>query len=396
MDVEIDKIRSSPFQPRLIFNVEDLKEEIQKDGLLSALIVREVGGAYELVDGERRLRALKELGWKNVPVEIRKVDDRIARLSVYKLNTIRSEYSVEERARYFKKLHDGGTTFYQIGKDLSLDDQWVLAHINAFVFPEDVQNAVWEGRLSIKHVRDLEPIIGGNVEEATKIAREIILRRLTTREADELIRPRREAIEKARVEAAKAAIGAAAPIAKVKLETPEDLDKAALAMRREAERLRMQEMTPEKRDEIEADRRRKLETRRREAEELKRKEEADRRQQEEETKRRIEEEANRRAKEIAESERRRIEEEARTRARKQVEIERSQLEKEIRNKTREELMHDQEFRRQVAETVTIPRREPKEELAVKEGTVYTIGELDCDRCKKHYVIKCDGKRNWLE
>jgi len=61
------------------------------------------------------------------------------------------------------------------------------------------------------------------------------------------------------VEAAKAAIGAAAPIAKVKLETPEDLDKAALAMRREAERLQMQE-----------------------------------------TKRRIEEEANRRAKEIAE------------------------------------------------------------------------------------------------
>lgn len=41
-------------------------------------------------------------------------------------------------------------------------------------------------------------------------------------------------------------------------------------------------------------------------------------------------------------------------------------------------------------------REAKEELAVKEGTVYTIGELDCDRCGRHYVIKCDGKRNWLE
>lgn len=41
-------------------------------------------------------------------------------------------------------------------------------------------------------------------------------------------------------------------------------------------------------------------------------------------------------------------------------------------------------------------KEPKEELAVREGIVYTIGELDCDRCGRHYVIKCDGKRNWLE
>jgi hypothetical protein len=180
----------------------------------------------------------------------------------------------------------------------------------------------------------------------------------------------------------------------IKLETPEDFEKASLAMRREAERRRIQERTPEEKADIEAESRRKQETRLREVQEQKRREEAERKRREEEDKRRIEEEANRRAKVIAESQRRRIEEEARTGVSKQVEIERSQLEKEIRNETREELMHDQEFRRQVAET--IPRREPKEELAVREGTVYTIGELDCDRCKKHYVIKCDGKRNWLE
>jgi ParB/RepB/Spo0J family partition protein len=371
-----------------------LKEEIQKDGLLSPLIVREVDGNYELVDGERRLRALRELGWKEIPVEVRNVDDRIARLSVYKLNMIRMEYSVEERARYFKKLNDGGMTFYQIAKDLSLDDQWVLAHINVFRLPEDMQKAVWEGQLSLTHIRELESMIGANVEDAVTVAKEIMLRRLTQDETRKLIQPRLEAIEMARIEAAKKAIGAAAPMSSIKLETPEDFEKASLAMRREAERRRIQERTPEEKADIEAESRRKQETRLREVQEQKRREEAERKRREEEDKRRIEEEANRRAKVIAESQRRRIEEEARTGVSKQVEIERSQLEKEIRNETREELMHDQEFRRQVAET--IPRREPKEELAVREGTVYTIGELDCDRCKKHYVIKCDGKRNWLE
>ena len=55
---------ASPYQPRLEFDIEDLKEEIQRDGLLSPLIVGEVNGYYELIDGERRLRVLKELDWK--------------------------------------------------------------------------------------------------------------------------------------------------------------------------------------------------------------------------------------------------------------------------------------------------------------------------------------------
>lgn len=162
-------------------------------------------------------------------------------------------------------------SFYQIGKDLSLDDQWVLAHINAFLFPEDVQNAVWEGQLSIKHIRDLEPIIGANIEDATKIAREIILRRLTTRQAEELIRPRREEIEKARVDAAKKAIGAAAPIADVKLETPEEFERAAETLRKEARKRREETLTPKEKARIEAEKRRKEEERRKREEEAERK-----------------------------------------------------------------------------------------------------------------------------
>jgi ParB family chromosome partitioning protein len=264
-EIPINQIRPSPYQLRLSFKTEDLKQEIQRDGLLSPLIVRRKDGFYEIIDGQRRFETLKELEWKKVPVEIQQVDDKKARLMVYKLNSIRESYSTEEKARYFKKLHDEGMTFYQIGKELNVDDNWVLAHINVFRFPVEIQNAVWEGRLTISQVQALEPIIGGNVEEATNIAREALLRKLTLDETRQLLRPRVDQIEKARIEAAKKAIGVATPI-QVKLETPEDFEKAAMTLRKEASRKREESLTPEDKTRLEAEKKYREEERKRRTE----------------------------------------------------------------------------------------------------------------------------------
>lgn len=71
------------------------------------------------------MRALKSLGWKTVPVRVVEADDAKARLLVYKLNKIRENYSVEDEARYFKKLADGGMTPLEISKQLNVDFHWV-------------------------------------------------------------------------------------------------------------------------------------------------------------------------------------------------------------------------------------------------------------------------------
>lgn len=73
----------------------------------------------------RSVRALKSLGWKTVPVRVVEADDAKARLLVYKLNKIRENYSVEDEARYFKKLADGGITPLEISKQLNVDFHWV-------------------------------------------------------------------------------------------------------------------------------------------------------------------------------------------------------------------------------------------------------------------------------
>lgn len=288
MEIPIELIRPSPYQPRLTFNIDDLKEEIEKDGLLSAVVVRKRDDHYELLDGERRVRTLKELGWKMVPVDVREVDNATARRSVFKLNIVRENYTTEEKARYFKKLADEGMKPYQIGKELNVDDNWVRAHLNVFLFPEDIQEAVWADQLSISTVRELEPVIGTNIQEATSIAREAIARKLNRNQIRDIVKPRIERIDRERVEAAQQAleaaaqkIGAAAPIS---LETPEDYEKAAGALREEARRRAEALLTPEERAAREAEAQARAEARGMRAKERQRREEEERHRFEEEAK----------------------------------------------------------------------------------------------------------------
>ncbi len=243
MDIEIESIRPSPFQPRLVFNLDDLKMEIQRDGLLSDLVVRKRGGFFEIIDGERRLRALKELGWKTVPARVVEVDDKVARRSVYKLNKIRENYTLEEEARYFKRLSDEGMTPWEISKELNVDFHWVLAHLNVFKFPEEVQKAVWIGQISISHVVALESVIGRSIGEALAVVNEVLRRRLTLAETRRIVREREEKVVEMRLKAAREVLPKVAPEA-AELKTPEDFEKAARALKKVAKKKREEVLTP--------------------------------------------------------------------------------------------------------------------------------------------------------
>jgi len=264
-EVSIDQIKPSRYQLRLSFKVEDLKEEIQRDGLLSSLIVRRKDGYYELIDGQRRLEALKELGWKKVPVEIQEVDDQKARLMVYKLNSIRESYSIEEKARYFKKLNEEGMTAYAIGQEFHINDSTIRAYLNIFKFPEDIQRCIFDGRPSVGQIQDLETFINDDLDFAVKFARQIITQDLKELEAREALRPYKEQRERIRVEEAKKAVGTYVPI-QTMLETPEELERAAEALRKEAIKKRKEVLTPEEKTRIDAEKKRKEEERKKKTE----------------------------------------------------------------------------------------------------------------------------------
>ncbi|MDI6905091.1 MAG: ParB/RepB/Spo0J family partition protein [Candidatus Bathyarchaeia archaeon] len=246
--MDIDSIRPSPYQPRLIFDQDHLKEEIEKDGLLNDLVVRKQGDFYELIDGERRWKVLKELGWKSVPVRVVDADDAMARLSVYKLNKIRQNYTIEEEARYFRKLADEGMTPLEISKQLNVDFHWVLANINVFKFPEDIQKAVWAKQISMSHIVALESVIGRNIKEAVLTMNQILERKLNVSETRKIIRKRerelKARVDEARIKAAEKVLPAIAP--KVpKLETPEEFEKTAEVLKEKAKKMRKGTLKPE-------------------------------------------------------------------------------------------------------------------------------------------------------
>lgn len=247
MEVDVDSIRSSPYQPRLIFDLEDLKQEIKQDGLLSNLVVRNRGEFYELIDGERRWRVLKELGWKTVPVRLVDADDTMVRLLVYKLNKIRKNYTVEEESRYLKKLRDEGITLLEISKQLNLDPRWVLAHLNVFKFPEDIQKAVWAKQISMSHIVALESAIDRNIKEAVLTVNEILKRKLTVSETQKIAKKRakelKARVREMRIREAEKVLPAIAPKAP-KLETPEDFENAADVLREKAKEMREGTLEP--------------------------------------------------------------------------------------------------------------------------------------------------------
>ena len=211
-------------------------------------MVRNRGKFYELIDGERRWRALKELGWKTVPVRLVDADDTMARLSVYKLNKIRENYTVEEETRYFKKLRDEGMTPLEISKQLNVDSRWVLAHLNVFKFPEDIQKAVWTKQISMSHIVALESVIDRNVKEAVLTTNEILNRKLTVAETREIANKRakelKARVKEMRIREAEKVLPAIAPKAP-KLETPEEFEKAAEALKEKAEKMREGTLRPE-------------------------------------------------------------------------------------------------------------------------------------------------------
>ena len=247
-EVTLDQIKSSPYQPRLYFDLEDIRESIKDDGILISLTVREKDGYYELIDGERRLRLAKELRYDTVPCNIIDVDDETARRIVYKVNKQRKNYTPEEEATFFKKLvEEEGMKPYEIEIQFNVDHHWVQTCLNIWKFPKDIQENVFglgdrpiPYRFYMSDIRELEPEINRNIETAIEMARQIIKERMTVDEKKAFLGRRRKKIDEETVEKAEEAIEEVAPELR-KPETPEEFEEAAKALKKRAKELK----TPE-------------------------------------------------------------------------------------------------------------------------------------------------------
>ena len=200
--IEIDKIKPNPFQPRRDFDQErlqELSESIRMYGILQPLVVtrkevvKEDGGLateYELIAGERRLRASKLAGLREVPAIIRaKEDDDRVKLELAIIENLqREDISPVDKARAFKQLADKfSLTHGDIDKKVGKSREYVSNSIRILNLPEEMLAAISEGKITEGHSRPLL-MLADRPEEQNVLFKDIMLRKLTVRDAEKISR----------------------------------------------------------------------------------------------------------------------------------------------------------------------------------------------------------------
>lgn len=208
--IEVDKIVPNPFQPRREFDEERLKalaESIRQYGVLQPLVVtrkdqeRADGGlssVYELIAGERRFRASKLIGLKEVPVVIRageQTDHMKLELAIIE-NLQREDLNAVDRAKAFAQLADEfGLSHGEIGAKVGRSREYVSNSIRLLALPEEVLQAVTDKEITEGHARALL-MLSDRPEELMTLFKEITLKKTSVRVVEQLAR--RIAVDKQR------------------------------------------------------------------------------------------------------------------------------------------------------------------------------------------------------
>jgi ParB family chromosome partitioning protein len=187
------RIRANPFQPRREFDpaaLAELEASIRSSGLLQPITVRRKGDGFELIAGERRLRAVRNLDWKDVPAVVRDFDDQTLLVLALVENLQRSDLNAIEEARgYQRLLGEFSLTHQEIAEAVGKDRSTITNLLRVLTLPESVQKLVESGKLSTGHARALA---GLNADEAVSIAEEIVVAGLSVRQTEQRVRKQRD------------------------------------------------------------------------------------------------------------------------------------------------------------------------------------------------------------
>lgn len=200
--IDVEKIHPNPFQPRKDFDpaqLQSLSDSIKQYGVLQALVVtrkeveKEDGGLetqYELIAGERRLRASKMAGLQQVPVLIKTGDETdLMKLELAIIENIqREDLNPIDRAKAFEKLaNEFGFKHVEIARKVGKSREYVSNSIRILTLPPEILEALGKGQLSEGHTRPLL-MIGDRPDEQRVLFKEIVVKKLTVREAEAVSR----------------------------------------------------------------------------------------------------------------------------------------------------------------------------------------------------------------
>jgi ParB family chromosome partitioning protein len=190
--IEVSKIRPNPFQPRADFDpqaLDELKESIKQKGIIQAVTVRLAkDGMYELISGERRIRAATDIGMKTVPayiIEV-KLDEEMLELAL--IENLQREHlnSIEIAISYQRLMNDIGLTAEDIAKKVSKDRTTVANFLRLLKLPKIIQDALRKDKLTMGHARALISL--PDEQTQIRIFDKILKKDLNVRQVEKLVR----------------------------------------------------------------------------------------------------------------------------------------------------------------------------------------------------------------
>jgi ParB family transcriptional regulator, chromosome partitioning protein len=185
--VRLADISPNRFQPRRAFTESELAEleaSIKASGLLQPVVVRARGdGKWELVAGERRLRAVSRLGWSEIPAVVREFDDRAMLTLALVENLQRADLNPLEEAEGYQRLIDEfGLTQQQVADAVGKDRTSITNLLRVLTLQPAVRQLVERGHITAGHARALLPI--KDERRQLELANEIVARQLSVREVE--------------------------------------------------------------------------------------------------------------------------------------------------------------------------------------------------------------------
>jgi len=202
-EVPVEAIAPNPHQPRTYFDEEalaTLTASVAELGVLQPVLVRELGNdRFELIAGERRWRAAKRAGLPSIPVVVRAVDEVLSLEQALVENLHREDLNpLEEAAAYQQLMEDFALTQEQVAQKVGKSRSSVANTLRLFQLPPSIQRLVAENQLAAGHAKALLGTPDRSFQE--RLAKEIVARGLSVREAEDAVRLHNEAAEAAEAE----------------------------------------------------------------------------------------------------------------------------------------------------------------------------------------------------
>ena len=188
--LDINLIKDNTLQPRKTYDENKLAEliaSIKDKGILQPILVRVSGNGYEVVAGERRLKAARALKLQEVPVIVKNVTDREAFVLALVENIQREELNPIEEAEGFKRLiEEFHFTQENIADSVGRDRTTITNLLRVLRLPKEIQDYVVQAKLSVGHIRPLVALGDAGIQK--KVADEIIAKGMSVRQVEALVK----------------------------------------------------------------------------------------------------------------------------------------------------------------------------------------------------------------